>query len=101
LGHEAERLVEDDLGREPCHWSVTNILIANDEYALITGPEQEQGLFEAWIEPGQPREIGVVLAVPVHDDPVDIRSCKEPASAVLVLRSRNCWLLFGHAKLRE
>ena len=57
-------------------------LVPDEDRRLLGRADHSDRLLEAWVEPGQPREVGAVLSVGVDDQPVVATSVHRLAKAV-------------------
>ena len=74
-------------------------LVADEHRRIFLWADDEDGLLETWVEPGQVGEVCAVLTVGPHDEVVVASRCHrraQPLHALVVEGRRQQWLRIGH-----
>ena len=87
LARQAEVLEQLSAHRQRGGTGQPVALVADEDRGLAGRSDDEDGLLEAWVEPGQERQVGAVLAVGVDDQPV-VAASLSPLAERLEPRAR-------------
>ena len=104
LARQAQVLEQLATHRQGSRAGHPEALVADQDQRLPAGPDDQQRLLETGVEAGQERQVGAVLPIGVHDDPVvaprvgPAPQLVEPAG---VGRGRDDRHRLGHVEVRQ